>query len=526
MKFLRRPDLDVQTRMNIVLIILFNGGTYGMITSLARQYKVSRTFIYELLWTANLVLMETFSGNDRKVERRRNQRELDKAILLLRLEGNCSIEEISNILSQMGYDRCSTGYISYRLKHYGLKVPNTLKGETIEFVLFLSDELFANSSPILITIEASGTTILRIELADDRTSQSWQNHWVEIEKNNYYTSGLVSDRGKGLTEGFKEGFGAHPYYPDHFHEFRDLAKVILFELERNAYQAIAEEEQRARVLDSAKSDKVLNKRFEKWEKAVEATEEAINRYEAYAYLFDCFKSNLELFDKSGNLQDITAVKEAILTSFELMKELSHEKIVVIVKKLEERVDEFLLYFKKAKEVCEMLFEKIDNREALRGLCLAWQWDHKFHQVNKAKQRDYYKKEREFWLSYVEGLLGKNIEGLQQETFRLLDTVTHSSSLVEMVNSLIRPYLNTCKGRITQESLNLIMFYHNHRRFNDGKRKDRAPIEILTGKPLEKHWVDILLDDYGNLQEVEEFKSEEALIVNSNAVEVAFSEALQ
>src|SRR3990172_3086310 len=189
---------------------------------------------------------------------------------------------------------------------------------------------------------------------------------------------------QGLTEGFKEGFGAHPYYPDHFHEFRDLAKVILFELERNAYQAIAEEEQRARVLDSAKSDK--------------------------------------LFNKSGNLQDITAVKEAILTSFELMKELSHEKIVVIVKKLEERVDEFLLYFKKAKEVCEMLFEKIDNREALRGLCLAWQWDHKFHQVNKAKQRDYYKKEREFWLSYVEGLLGKNIEGLQQETFRLLDTV--------------------------------------------------------------------------------------------------------
>src|SRR3990172_2715999 len=101
MKFLRRPDLDAQTRMNIVFVVLLCEGTYGAITRLARQYNVSRTFIYELLWTANLALLGAFSEavNEAVNEKgtRRNRRELDKAILLLRLEGNCSIQEISNI---------------------------------------------------------------------------------------------------------------------------------------------------------------------------------------------------------------------------------------------------------------------------------------------------------------------------------------------------------------------------------------------------------------------------------------------
>jgi hypothetical protein len=57
----------------------------------------------------------------------------------------------------------------------------------------------------------------------------------------------------------------------------------------------------------------------------------------------------------------------------------------------------------------------------------------------------------------------------------------ASSLVEMVNSLMRPYLNSCKGQITQEALNLIMFYHNHHRYKSGKREGKAPFELLTGE---------------------------------------------
>jgi hypothetical protein len=37
-----------------------------------------------------------------------------------------------------------------------------------------------------------------------------------------------------------------------------------------------------------------------------------------------------------------------------------------------------------------------------------------------------------------------------------------------------------------------MFYHNHRRYKGGKRKGKAPIELLTGETLEGDWVDLLI----------------------------------
>ena len=97
----------------------------------------------------------------------------------------------------------------------------------------------------------------------------------------------------------------------------------------------------------------------------------------------------------------------------------------------------------------------------------------------------------FWLACAEGLLGDEFDTLKALVFDKLDSIVRASSLVEMVNSLIRPYLNSCKGQITQETLNLIMFYHNHRRYKSGKRQGKAPIELLTGKPLEAPWWELL-----------------------------------
>jgi hypothetical protein len=77
-------------------------------------------------------------------------------------------------------------------------------------------------------------------------------------------------------------------------------------------------------------------------------------------------------------------------------------------------------------------------------------------------------------------------------FEKLGSIVKASSLVEMVNSLIRPYLNSSKGQITQETLNLIMFYHNHHRYKSGRRQGKAPIELLTGEALQGNWVDLLI----------------------------------
>jgi len=70
----------------------------------------------------------------------------------------------------------------------------------------------------------------------------------------------------------------------------------------------------------------------------------------------------------------------------------------------------------------------------------------------------------------------------------LDSMVQASSLVELVNAFSRPALQSSKGPSPQDTLNLRMFYHHHRRDQSGKRQGKAPLALLTGKAGEADWV--------------------------------------
>ena len=94
--------------------------------------------------------------------------------------------------------------------------------------------------------------------------------------------------------------------------------------------------------------------------------------------------------------------------------------------------------------------------------LAWPHDHLSSQA-QAKPKHDPQQERDHWLACATGLLDEDFAALKTWGLAPLDTSVRASSLVEMVNALSRPSLTSCKGHITQEALNLIMLYHNHRR---------------------------------------------------------------
>jgi len=118
--------------------------------------------------------------------------------------------------------------------------------------------------------------------------------------------------------------------------------------------------------------------------------------------------------------------------------------------------------------------------------LAWHHEHLVSQSG-AKPKRYHQQERDFWLACAAGLLGNACAPLKALGFDKLDTIVRASSLVERVNALMRPSLQSCKGQITQETFNLLMFSHHHRRDKSGKRQGKAPIELLTGEPVEASW---------------------------------------
>lgn len=91
---------------------------------------------------------------------------------------------------------------------------------------------------------------MKIELAANRSSDTWQNHYEELELNQFVAKALVRFRGKGITGGFKAIYPQLPWYSDHFHEFRGLFK-LLKKFEKQAYAAIADEHDCWRKLNNA-----------------------------------------------------------------------------------------------------------------------------------------------------------------------------------------------------------------------------------------------------------------------------------
>ena len=60
-KSVRRPDLSPETRARIALEAFQNQGVWGAMAQLAQRYRVSRQFIYLLLWSVTAVFKPDFS---------------------------------------------------------------------------------------------------------------------------------------------------------------------------------------------------------------------------------------------------------------------------------------------------------------------------------------------------------------------------------------------------------------------------------------------------------------------------------
>jgi len=495
-KFVRRHDLTPSIRLYVAFTALMarTSATWGKISELSRQFVISRMFVYMLANTLHETSLIVFGDNLLKpavIE----ERPPYYYILSLRLEGKCSIEAISTIMKRFGIPKASVGAISQYLQHVGLLLPNTLttRNSKIQLVVFLSDEIFSKNIPILLTVDPISSVILRIELANTRKAEDWKNHWECLEENGYFAIYLVSDEGKGLCTAQKEALADIIRQPDTYHAIAHQLGKWVRRLEDAAYKAIQKETDCYDRLDSTRSDEVINRRIDEYEEARKVADEAIEVYESFNFLYVSIIGELKLFDSHGNLRDRKEAEENIKAGLTLLEGLEDPRIRKAIGKVRRTMPGLLNYFDVAKSIVGNLTALPVDQEALRALCLAWQWRKQLIKSKKAKARKYCAMNEQHCLETATGYLQEDYEVVKEQVYKQLDQIVQSSALVECINSIIRPYLNTSKNHVTQELLNLIMFYHNHRRYKAGKRKGQTPMEILTGKKQEKDWIELLFD---------------------------------
>ena len=485
MKFMRRPDIDTVARVHIAAQAFLGLGVYGAITRIAKSYRVSRLFVYNLLWQL-MLLYELDMGTPGSPEAIRT--EVDRHILLLRLEGHGALERISQILKQLGLPFSSVGYISQRLAAYAQALP-TEEWPEAQIVFLLCDEIFTLGQPILLTVEPRSLAILKIELVANREAETWKQHWdALVEAGLIEQQTVVSDQGPGLVKGCTLMGLTH--HPDLFHLLRPLA-LFGERFYRKALAAIAREYERGSV-KVGRAEEVITKRSAAYEAAKAEAEEQIRRYDNFCYLWTALRQALELFDDRGEIIALTSRQAEMAAIVQLMDALACAQLHQALASFTSGLEGYWGYYQRAEQVYQACLKRYP-REVVQALACGWQLA---RQATNSKAYGMWKRlaqDAKFYFAYAAILLPEASEALRKEMVEGLDAEVRSASLIENVNSTLRPLLETCRGQVDQQMLDLFAYVHNHRRFVRGKRAGKAPIEILTGKAMDKTWLTSLLE---------------------------------
>ena len=381
--------------------------TWGKITELSRQFMISRMFVYMLLFS----LKETGAimfGHNQSTPAVSDQRLPYYYMLSLRLEGRCSLGSISTIMKRFGIKQSSIGSISEKLTYFGSLAPSTLSTSEITLlVIFLSDEIFSKSIPILVTVEPISSAILRIELADSRKAEDWKKHWKCLEDNGYCAIYLVSDEGSGICTAKEEALRDLIRQPDTYHAIAHQLGLWDKRLEDSAYKAIKEEYNCWDKLDSARSDKVIDKRIDNYVKAEQVAIEKIELYDNFHFLYLYLIQELKVFDNNGDIRDREEAEANIKADLDLLEALGIAKLTKAVNKTRGTMPDLLNYFDRAQSIVSELMELSIDQDALRALCLAWQWRKEMVKSKKAKARQYCAIQEKFYLELADCYLQDN-----------------------------------------------------------------------------------------------------------------------
>jgi len=494
-KFIRRAELSLSVRINIAIQAYEaqQNNNWGMVSGLSREYGISRTFIYDLLSRFKLASHRLFAP--KKPSDIDPIAIVENRILAYRMEGKSSVEGISTLLAREGSAYCSVGYISQYLTKMGKSLPSTLRNHepTTKILAFVYDEVYSKNRPILITVDPKSSAILSIELVDCRTSEKWVSHFKNIDANGFQPKFLDSDGGVALCAARAEMYPDIPWQLDTFHGIAHRLGEWSRRLEKLACKGIEAIYDCERILTSAKSDAVIEKRLTKLFNAEKSSVQAIELYEDFIYLYNYLIHQLNSFNANGDLRHRDDVKLNMEAALELMETLKHEKIKQEASSIKGNLADLLTYFDTAKEVLKNCQKLCSNSDALKALCLAWQWNKAVIKSKEKERRDKAIEQRDLHLELAALFVNDKEKFLELKSsiFDELDEIVQASSMVECINSILRPYLNSSKNQITQGFLNLFMFYHNHRRYRAGKRKGKTPMELLTGQEQKEDWIPLL-----------------------------------
>ena len=323
-----RQDITLEERIGIGLAAAANRGVYGVVSSLAREYRTSRQFVYRLEARVVGAIKESLAprrpgpaGSSYLLEVDREH--LDRSILSLAMVGHASDRAISECLGTILGVEPSLGYVSgvlLRASRAAAQFNQSLRLSLPEAEVGI-DELYAQRKGSLVAVHPYSLLILALKETKKVDGQSWSGVIDGIAERGVGIARLASDGGAAIRAmvGKLVGVGHHL---DLWHALRHVGRTV-GALERTAYKAIArEEELRKKAGRLPASPMMGGVVHQDYHRAKEQTRLEIERYEGLRLLSAWVRQALDPMEpKTGQVRSRQECLAELTAATDLMREL-------------------------------------------------------------------------------------------------------------------------------------------------------------------------------------------------------------
>jgi len=214
------------------------------IAHLARQYHVSRKFIYEQLQIAQDALYNAFTP-------RANSQEtvlfylpvtrswLRQLVLALVLVCHCSLRGVIELLGDLFDYSISLGTVHNIVQSAVAPARQVNASEDLSCVkVGVHDEIHQAGDPVLVGADARSTYCYLLSLEEHRDGDTWGVRLLELVERGFQPEATIADFAKGLRSGQEQAPPGVPCRGDVFHCLYEVGPLVRY-LENRAYDAMA-----------------------------------------------------------------------------------------------------------------------------------------------------------------------------------------------------------------------------------------------------------------------------------------------
>jgi hypothetical protein len=472
-----------QERRNLAIQVLAGAQP---VSDLAREYEVSRKFLYQQARTAKEALNEVFAPSSRSDDvlfyLPVTKAWLRQLVLALVLICHSSVRGVVELLHDVFDYQLSVGTV-HNIVHSAVTPAQTINQQydLSRIRVGLLDEIYQAGDPVLVGVDAKSTFCFLLSPEQHCDADTWGIQLLELVDQGFAPQATVADFGAGLRAGHKEALPEVPCRGDIFHALYTIGPLV-GHLEKRAYEAIDARTKLERKQPipgrRCRRGKIQGLPQKLWyARSAEAKAIALaDEVALLAHWLQCdilsvagpkYALRRELFD-------------FVVAELRAREPACPHQIKPVRTMLENQRDNLLAFSAQLDRDLENLAQDWQISTATAQEVL---------EVQYLPARDPKRWSR---VATLRETLRGRYHGVCADVRRLSDQVVRASSLVENLNSRLRTYF-FLRRQLGNDYLTLLQFFLNHRRYlrsEDPSRVGKSPAELLTGEQ-HAHWLELL-----------------------------------